>query len=359
MMLLVTHLAAIGGGLWAKKVKFPAGMLVGAMLAVVALNLITGSPATYPRDLRTVVQFCSGAIIGLRFSRKDIRELRMVLAPVLILVVGLIGFNMIFGFLIHMLTPSISTATALLSCAPGGLSDLAILAPDFGADPQVVTLLQLFRFVFVLSVFPALIKKVYLPREQAALLEAAHPSTKEPGDESESDPKPAPMTLGRLAAETALSLAVAACGGLLFRWLGIPAGAIIGAISAVVLVNMLIRPLTIPKSMRMVVQICCGCFVGTQVTREAMASIGTLLIPMLLIVIELFCMAFITSWVINKLTGLNQVTALFSCVPGGITEMGLLAEDLGLDLPKITLAHTCRIIAVISLMPALVNLFAR
>lgn len=351
VLLIAAHLAAFAGGLAAKKVHFPAGAMVGAMLGVAVLNLAIGRAAVYPADLRAVVQICSGAIIGCRFTRDDVRQLRQVLASTLILVAALLGFTVAFAFLIARVSP-LSPATALLACAPGGVSDLAILAPDFGADPRQVALIQLFRFVFVLTLFPPLVKRWY-PHGAGTPGEAPAPA----GAEGTPETPPPPKGRGEALGEAGLALGAAAAGGFLFRWLGVPAGAVIGSICATLLVNVLVRSLSLPRAARFIVQVCCGCFVGCQITREALASIGTLLLPMGLVVVEVLCMAFITSWLIGKLTKLDRPTALFSCIPGGIAEMSLLSEELGLDTPKIVAAHTCRIITVIVLMPLLIRLF--
>jgi hypothetical protein len=55
---------------------------------------------------------------------------------------------------------------------------------------------------------------------------------------------------------------------------------------------------------------------------------------------------------------MDYATALFSCIPGGITEMGIVAGELGLPVPQIAMMHTCRIIAVICVMPLLLYLLA-
>ena len=42
VQLLFTLLVAVAGGLLAQKIKVPAGAMIGAMVAVAALNIVTG-----------------------------------------------------------------------------------------------------------------------------------------------------------------------------------------------------------------------------------------------------------------------------------------------------------------------------
>lgn len=154
--LLLTILVAITGGLIGIYFKIPAGAMVGSMVAVVLFNLLWGH-AYFPQDLRKIVQIAAGALIGSRMSRKDILELKGLLKPGIMLVFGLLTINFVFGFVIHLTSP-VDMATALLATAPGGLSDMALIASDMGADVSVVTVLQLLRLVSVISLFPFLTK---------------------------------------------------------------------------------------------------------------------------------------------------------------------------------------------------------
>jgi uncharacterized membrane protein AbrB (regulator of aidB expression) len=47
---------------------------------------------------------------------------------------------------------------AFLASAPGGVSDMALIAKDLGGDSPKVAILQLARYVCVIAFFSALIK---------------------------------------------------------------------------------------------------------------------------------------------------------------------------------------------------------
>lgn len=348
MYILLTHGIGAAGGLFARRHKIPAGAMIGSLALVALFCLLFNREQAYPANLRIFVQICSGMVIGSRFTRRDVLELRKMLLPALILVAMLFGFNLLFALLITHVS-NMDLMTALFACAPGGVSDLALIAVDFGADTELVTLLQLFRFVFVLTVFPPFMKKRYL---------SGIASEQRLEKQKEEDQQARQITNRQKSIRLFLSLGVSCAGGLLLRSLHIPAGPIVGAIVGILILSLAFEKIYVPGWLKLAVQISCGCYVGMQLTREALFSIPTLWLPMLLVIVEVLCMAFITAIAIRALTGLDMATCLFSSIPGGIAEMSMIAEDLGLDIPKIVVMHTCRVIAVICIMPQIVHLFA-
>jgi membrane AbrB-like protein len=142
------------------------------------------------------------------------------------------------------------------------------------------------------------------------------------------------------AARTLCTLAAGTAGGYGFRALGIPAGAIVGAIVFVSAANIVFQKIFIPGWLRSFIQICAGSYIGSQITRHALLSVRELIVPMIIVVAGVFAMSFVTAYVIHKASDLDFVTCLYSSIPGGLAEMSLIAQDMGLDTPKIVVMHT-------------------
>ena len=157
LLLVLLHVVGALGGLLLRKLRLPAGALVGAMLGVMIFNSFTTLAPSYPHELRILVQIVSGLVIGTRFSRSDVQSLRTMALPVIVLVTVLLATNLVFAFLMEHFT-SLSFMTSFFACAPGGVSDLALVATDFGAVMEHVALLQLFRLSLVIIVFPPMIR---------------------------------------------------------------------------------------------------------------------------------------------------------------------------------------------------------
>lgn len=349
MYLVLTHLVGGAGGYWGKKKGIPAGAMIGALLAVALMNTLVGHAAHYPPNLRVIVQILSGLIIGSRFTREDVKALRVMGKPILILLTMMFTFTILFSVLMQKIS-GLSFMTSLFACSPGGMSDLSLIAVDFGASTDKVMLLQLFRFVIVVMFFPNIIKKLYLSTSAPAI--SVEDSEAEPKKE-ESSRQFSPEKLKKFA----VSLVVSSAGALLLRFLGVPAGAIIGAILATVVLSVASDLLSYPSFVKVLSRVLAGCYIGSQISRATWAALGELVIPMIIMAVEVFVMSFVTAYLLSRFTGMNKATALFCCTPGGIAEMGLIAEELGLDTPKIVLMHSCRLISVICLIPVLANIF--
>ncbi len=155
--LVTMAIGAVGG--WAgRKLKLPAGSLVGAMALVIVFNLITQA-GFYPPNLRIAVQICSGALVGSRITRADVIALKRIIVPTLMLVGCMLVMNLVTGFGMIQIS-DLDPTTALFACAPGGLSDMALISTDLGVENTDIIILQVLRAVIVMSLFPQIVNLI-------------------------------------------------------------------------------------------------------------------------------------------------------------------------------------------------------
>ncbi|MCL2374004.1 MAG: AbrB family transcriptional regulator, partial [Treponema sp.] len=321
--LVLLHLAGIGGGLILKRLRVPAGALLGSMAFVIALNIITGHSHVYPTDLRRLVQVVSGAVIGLTFTRADAVTLHRLVKPVMILLAIMLSSNVLFAFIISRFT-ELDLITALFASAPGGVSDIALISADFGANTQQVAILQIFRFAFIVSLFPFIVRS--LLKTQAGGKDPKNEAIRQDAQSSkpEKSKEPGSKKLARIVA----TLLTAGAGAALARWAGLPAGAMIGALAATVVMNTAFQAGYLPKWARMVVQIFAGCFIGSQITLATIAYLKPLLLPMALVIAQLMILTFGTAWILHRFCRIDRPTSLFCSIPGGTLEMSLIAQEM-------------------------------
>ena len=155
MWILLTFAAAFAGSLLLQKIKFPGGMLVGAILGAAILNLFTQQAVVFPYA-KVFAQALTGAYIGCMVTRDDMRRLPTILKPYLLVMASLLCLCMLMGTLFSALT-DYDLITCLFCAAPGGVSDIPLIAMDMGADGSVVAVMQFIRMVFGVSVLPTLI----------------------------------------------------------------------------------------------------------------------------------------------------------------------------------------------------------
>ena len=162
--IILTICVAIIGGLLGKISRIPAGTILGALLLTILFNL-AWEQAYIPTDFRPVLQMLSGAIIGSRIRKKDLLELKTLVVPGLIMLVSMIFINILFGYLMFRFS-NLDLATSLLSTAPGGMTDMALIAPELGGKTLPVSLLHLVRILVIYAIIPLVFS--YLQRYQEA-----------------------------------------------------------------------------------------------------------------------------------------------------------------------------------------------
>jgi len=153
---IMTMLVGAAGGILGMKLKLPAGALFGAMVSTAVYNLLT-SKGYVPPQANTILQIVIGATIGLNFSMENIKGLGSIFLSAVVMVVGLMVFSLLLGFIISKAT-GMDLITALFSASPGGLANIVLISDAYGAQAHIVALLHTLRLVSVVVFMPIIVK---------------------------------------------------------------------------------------------------------------------------------------------------------------------------------------------------------
>lgn len=151
---------AVLGAILARKIHLPTAPMLGPILSTAAFVVITGTAApVVPVHYINAAQVLVGAYIG---SSIDLTRLHQYhgMGKVLlggVLLVLLVSMGM--GCIISEVT-GIDLATAFLSTAPGGLTEMGITALVVGADSSTMAAYQLTRLLFIMLVFPYIARAI-------------------------------------------------------------------------------------------------------------------------------------------------------------------------------------------------------
>ncbi len=339
--MVLTCSIALAGAWIGKKLKIPSGIMIGAILAVAAANVSIGA-APIPLILKVFTQIIAGAYAGASLNQKSVQKLRKLLKPACILVTAMILVNVMLGFLLYQLSP-LDLCSSLFATVPGGLSEMAVISEEMGANMPLVSLFQLSRIVLVNCLFPLFITR---------LLNAK----KAPDDCSQTSGTG--TRVKQLAQkellEFLLTLLLAGLAGSAGKKLGIPGGALL--FSAIITGIMKIRFHIgiMPKWAKRLAQVLVGAYVGAQITRDVMISSKSLWPYVLLIVTCYLIVSLFAAWLITKVTTIDPVTAAFSCAPAGASEMALIASEFQVDSSTIAALQMFRMIMVIAICPSMI-----
>lgn len=148
-----------------------------------------------------------------------------------------------------------------------------------------------------------------------------------------------------------LTLAVAACGGLLGRKLNIPAGTFLGALFLTILFNVFLNQAWLPGDVRPWLQMLSGILLGSGISRRDVRELKHLIVPALVMTIDMILINVVFGYLMFRLSNLDLATALLATAPGGMTDMALIAAELGGEMVPVTLLHLARLLVIFALLP--------
>jgi membrane AbrB-like protein len=348
MQVVTTLMIAAICGRLARKIRIPAGAMIGAIVATATLNTLTGQALVLP-IMRLLMQIAGGILLGHSISKSNLVMIKSLGKATVILIAGLITLNLTLGMLIHYLC-GVDLSTSLFATAPGGVSDMALIADELGADTSVVSLMQLFRMFGIYFIFPPVMKVI--SQRKSLITEVVPTLEEEKGNVEDKAKRKENRSL-------LLTVICGIFGGVLLHLWKVPAGGLVGSVLACSLFNIFTGKGYVPGGIRFPIQVGVGTIIGAQMTKESLLSFQALVIPILIMLAGLLIFTFLFGILMKKSTNLDFATCLLSLTPGGIQETSLLADDLGCDTATVIVMHTIRLVVVICIFPTLLSLLVR
>lgn len=148
-----TLAVAATGGIALTFIGFPAGLIIGALLGVVAAAL-AGRPMMVPESLTRVISVLVGISLGAVVSPETLRGLAtfplsiaMLAASTLCLIAATSSYlRFVHGW---------DTQSAVLGASPGGLAQVMVLSAEYKADLRAIAIVQTVRVVALTIGIPA------------------------------------------------------------------------------------------------------------------------------------------------------------------------------------------------------------
>lgn len=148
------------------------------------------------------------------------------------------------------------------------------------------------------------------------------------------------------------SLGVGVVGGLVFALVGLPLAWMLGPLVANLVVSVRGVDVRIPEWLREAFLGVLGLVLGSQVTPALAHRILDWPISAALLLLGVFCStALAAAW--YRYCGFDRVSAWFASAPGAMTAMVLMADKVGGDPQRISVAQSLRVILVILILPPL------
>ncbi len=153
-----------------------------------------------------------------------------------------------------------------------------------------------------------------------------------------------------------MTLCIGFIGALLFYFLHIPMPWLLGAITAVLIVQLSTKvQLKWHRYFRNFGLIVAGYSIGFAFTPEAVQDIKQFLGSMIVLNVLFIVVFFAVSYIVAKRADLDFATALTCCVPGGMSQVVAFAEEQGdMDMAVITFFQILRVLLIVGFVPLMV-----
>lgn len=148
-----------------------------------------------------------------------------------------------------------------------------------------------------------------------------------------------------------LSIAICAGAGALCAQLRLPLPWMIGPMLAMAACNAGGLGLRAPPGARVTGQVIIGTALGLYFTPAVAREVAELWHVLLAAAVLALAIGALCGWLLALASGIDRSTAFFASVPGGATEMAVLAERFGARVDLVALAQSLRILLVVLTIP--------
>lgn len=332
--LLTLALSAAGGGV-ATLLGIPASWMVGGVVAVTA-GAMLGLPIHMPDRVRDAAFLLIGMSMGASVAPDSLSLIATwpvsiaALALELVIIIAATGW-MLARFL------KLDTGTAYLSSFPGHLSFVMGIASAGVGDARQIVIIQVIRILMLTIAVP--IGTIFLPIDHF----------------------PPPVATDFLDLWQLLALA-AACivVGLVFVWLKIPAGFVLGAMAAATVAKLGgLYVEAIPGPLVLVTFILTGALIGSRFAgigrREFVTAAkgGVIATAMTVAIVT------VIAWGVSLIIDMPYGQIWLGLAPGALEGMGSLGIALGYDTAFIAAHHVIRLLMLSFAIPTVVVLIRR
>ena len=155
--------------------------------------------------------------------------------------------------------------------------------------------------------------------------------------------------------QTALTLAAALAGGVLFALVHLPVPWLAGAMVVVASLAMAGAPVRMHPLLRDLGFLVAGVSLGSTVTPEALQTIARYPFSLLGLVASIFVTVGASRYILERFFGWDMPTAFLASVPGVLSMVMAMAAESSGDVRRIAIVQAVRLFALVTVMPLAIN----
>ena len=153
------------------------------------------------------------------------------------------------------------------------------------------------------------------------------------------------------------TLLIATAGGVVFTWIGFPAGLVSGSMLATAVAALLGRPIAVPLPLARVCFVLIGILLGAVVTPETLRGMATWPLSIALLIMSALVMIVSATCYLRYVHGWDPLSALLGASPGSMAQVMALSAEFGTNIRGIAIVQTVRVLLVTIGLPGGLALF--
>ena len=341
---LPTLLASLAGGTAFALIDAPLPWLLGPMaFSLIGARVLTkfNAKPLWPIFLRDTAMIAIGYSIGLTFTPETLAEMGRQLPTMVLMTTLLLAFCAGIGIVVAKLSGQ-HLPTVLMGSVPGGLSQMLVLGESTpGVDLTVMTFLQVSRLLMIIFCVPLLVFNTPLFGVAKVEIEAAATRTS--------------AHWGDLYPNIFLFAIICVAAAWLAKRIRMPL--LLGPMIATAVVHLSgVDAPALPTEALDVAQLLIGTYVGLLLRPEGMKNKATMTLLAIVSGIVLLAGSFGLSELLTHLHAISPETAFLGMAPGGMDQMGLIANEIDADIAVVTCYQLFRTWVIFFAVPPLLRL---
>lgn len=335
--LLTTLTISAAGGCCFYVLNIPLPWMLGPLVFINVVTAFWKVRVCWPVSIRNSGLIVLGYIMGSPFTLATLQQITNQLPAMLAATISTVLFSLFVGYITHKKT-GISLASSMLGSTPGGMTQMVVLSEEIeSSDTTIVTFLQTIRLLSVVFIVPFLAfhgLSGTAAGHTAAVTAAAQPEI----------------------ATVLIFAAVAIGSAFIAYYCRFPTPFLLGPVlGTAALVLSGFNPPAVPSPAVIAAQLFVGIYMGVT-TKPSNLENWKQLLPYSLgggISVVLFSLG--TGYLLTYWHRIDIITAFLSTAPGGMTEMGITAINVGADISVITAYQLFRLLFMLLILPVVLK----
>lgn len=331
--LFLTLCIGLLGALIFQLLHIPMPWLLGAIAAVLCVQLFTKKNLQWHKYFRNIGLIVAGYSIGFAFTKEALQDIQQFLSSIIVL-------NLIFIVLFFAISYLVATrteldySTALTCCVPGGMTQIVAFAEEQGnMNMAVITFYQVLRVLLIVGFVPLIITGT---GENIVTVD------------------------GTFSWRLLALLVICTLAGWLAEKVRIPTGYMLGPVFLLMGLN--IAGVEVPKmplSYLHIAQLLIGIYIGLLLKKEDLHLSKKHVFYAFLSAGLFIGSAYVLSFVMKHLYDLDFRTGFLSIVPGGLDQMGIIAASVHANVTVVTAFQLFRVLIVSIFLVPFVKVFVK